>query len=216
MTQLTRTREQIAKFAKSIFDRGLTNGSTGNISVRMIDGSILVTPTGCSLGFLDPGDISHLDASGQLVDGDPPTKELPLHRAFYESRKGTGAVVHLHSTYATALSLIRDIDPDNVLPPVTPYAIMRMGKVKLLPFFLPGDPAMGQAVLDLGGKYSAILLANHGPVVAGATLETAVFAMEELEENAKLALLTRGVAINLLTPNEIANIVRSFKVDWDP
>lgn len=216
MTQLTRTREQIAKFAKSIFDRGLTNGSTGNISVRMIDGSILVTPTGCSLGFLDPGDISHLDASGQLVDGDPPTKELPLHRAFYESRKGTGAVVHLHSTYATALSLIRDIDPDNVLPPVTPYAIMRMGKVKLLPFFLPGDPAMGQAVRDLGGKYSAILLANHGPVVAGATLETAVFAMEELEENAKLALLTRGVAINLLTPNEIANIVRSFKVDWDP
>jgi ribulose-5-phosphate 4-epimerase/fuculose-1-phosphate aldolase len=212
---LSKTKEQITLFAKSIYDRGLTNGSTGNISVRLEDGGLLVTPTGSSMGFLDPDDICHLAADGMHISGKPPTKEMPLHSAFYDTRGQTGAVVHLHSSHATALSLLQDIDPDNVLPPVTPYAIMRMGKVKLLPFFLPGDPAMGEAVRGLAGKRSAVLLANHGPVVAGKSLEAAVFAMEELEENAKLALLTRGMPINLLTSAEVQTIVRTFDVDWD-
>jgi ribulose-5-phosphate 4-epimerase/fuculose-1-phosphate aldolase len=212
---LSATREQITRFAKSIYDRGLTNGSTGNISVRLEDGGLLVTPTGSSMGFLDPADICHLGPDGTHLSGLAPTKEMPLHAAFYDTRSQTGAVVHLHSTHATALSMLQDIDPDNVLPPVTPYAIMRMGKVRLLPFFLPGDPAMGEAVRGLAGKRSAVLLANHGPVVAGKSLEAAVFAMEELEENAKLALLTRGVPINMLTSAQVEDIVSRFDVEWD-
>ncbi len=212
---LTRQRDDIVRFAKSLYDRGLTNGSTGNISVRLDDGGLLVTPTGSSMGFLDPNDICHLGPDGTHLAGKPPTKEMPLHSAFYDTRSQTGAVVHLHSSHATALSLLKDVDPDNVLPPVTPYAIMRMGKVKLLPFFLPGDPAMGAAVRGLAGKRAAVLLANHGPVVAGKTLEAAVYAMEELEENAKLALLTRGMPINLLTTAQVARIVDRFDVEWD-
>jgi len=215
MSEITKARDQITLFAKSIYDRGLTNGSTGNISMRLSDGSLLVTPTGSAMGFLDPARISHLDTDGTLLAGDKPTKEMPLHSAFYDTRSATGAVVHLHSSHATALSLLKDIDPDNVLPPITPYAIMKMGKVKLLPFFMPGDPAMGDAVRGLAGKRSAVLLANHGPVVAGKTLEAAVFAMEELEENAKLALLTRGMPINMLTQAHVLQIVNTFDVDWD-
>lgn len=215
MSEITSARDRIAVFAKSIYDRGLTNGSTGNISMRLDDGNLLVTPTGSSMGFLDPARISHLGTDGRLIDGDPPTKEMPLHSAFYDTRSQTGAVVHLHSTHATALSLLPETDPDNVLPPITPYAIMRMGKVKLLPFFMPGDPAMGQAVRGLAGKRSAVLLANHGPVVAAATLEAAVFSMEELEENAKLALLTRGMPINLLTASQIEQIVQTYNIDWE-
>lgn len=193
MTEASKLREQICLLAKSLFDRGLTYGSSGNISARLSDGSILVTPTGTSMGFLDPARISHMDASFQLISGDAPTKEVPLHSAFYDTRANTGAVVHLHSTHSTALSMLPDVDPDSVLPPLTPYSLMRVGKVKLLPFFLPGDPEMGAAVRGLAGKRSAVLLANHGPVVAGRELEATVFAMEELEETARLAILLRGM-----------------------
>lgn len=214
MTEISKMREDICLLAKSMFDRGLTCGSSGNISARLSDGSVLVTPTGRSMGFLDPAQISHLDENFQLLSGDPPTKETPLHSAFYDTRTGTGAVVHLHSTHSTALSMMPDVDPDCVLPPLTPYSIMRVGKVKLLPFFLPGDPAMGDAVRGLAGKRSAVLLANHGPVVAGKDLWAAVFAMEELEETAKLALLTRGLEPRGLTYADVAQIARKFDVDW--
>lgn len=214
MSAEARLREAICTHARSIFARGLTGGASGNISVRLPDGGLLVTPTGSSMGALDPARLSHFDASGHLIGGDAPTKEMPLHSAFYETRQPTGAVVHLHSTHSVALSMLPEVDPDNVLPPLTPYAIMRLGKVKLLPVYLPGDPAMGEAVRGLAGRRSAILLANHGPVVAGATLEAATFAMEELEETAKLALLTRGLSPRLLTVAQIAAIVERFKVDW--
>lgn len=214
MSEETRLREEICLLAKSMFDRGLTCGSSGNISARLSDGSILVTPTGQAMGFLDPARISLLDPSFCLISGDPPTKETPLHSAFYDTRSGTGAVVHLHSSHAVALSMLPDIDPDNVLPPLTPYAIMRLGKVKLLPVFLPGDPAMGDAVRGLAGKRSAVLLANHGPVVAGRDIWAAVFAMEELEEAAKLALLTRSCHPGMLSEHQIADVVRRFNVDW--
>ncbi len=152
MSEIARTREQIATYAKSMFDRGLTHGSTGNISARLSDGSLLVTPTGSSMGFLDPARISHLSEKGALNSGDKPTKEIPLHAAFYETRHRTGAVVHLHSCHSVALSLLPEIDPDNVLPPLTAYGIMLLGKVRLLPFFVPGDPAMGDAVRGLAGN----------------------------------------------------------------
>jgi len=214
MTEATKAREEITRFAQSLFERGLTCGASGNISVRLSDGSVLVTPTGSAMGFLDPAQISHLGTDGALLSGEPPTKEMPLHSAFYDTRPGTGAVVHLHPTYAVALSMLPDVDPENALPPLTPYTIMRLGKVKLLPFFLPGDAAMGDAVRALDGRYSAVLLANHGPVVAGKELAATVYAMEELEETAKLAVITRTLNPTPLTDAQINDIVRRFDVDY--
>lgn len=215
MTGETRLRELICTLAASIFARGLTGGASGNISARTDDGGLLVTPTGASFGRLDPARLSRFDAAGRLTDGDPPTKEMPLHTAFYDTRSTAGAVVHLHSTHSVALSMLPDTDPENVLPPLTPYAIMRLGRVKLLPIFLPGDPAMGAAVRGLAGKRAAVLLANHGPVVAGRDVEAAVNAMEELEETARLALLTRGCSPRLLDAAQIAAVVEKFDVEWD-
>jgi len=214
MSEIAKSRDQIASYAKSMFDRGLTHGSTGNISARLSDGSLLVTPTGSSMGFLDPARISHISEKGELLSGDRPTKEIPLHAAFYETRHQTGAVVHLHSCHSVALSLLPEIDPDNVLPPLTAYGIMLLGKVRLLPFFVPGDPAMGEAVRGLAGKHAAVLLANHGPVVAGKTLEAAVNAMEELEASAKLALLLRGANATALNEDQINQVVNRFDVEW--
>jgi ribulose-5-phosphate 4-epimerase/fuculose-1-phosphate aldolase len=208
-------REDICFWAASMFNRGLTGGASGNISVRTEDGGLLVTPTGVSMGRLDPARLSRFDAKGQHIGGDAPTKEMPLHAAFYETRKSAGAVVHLHSTHSVALSMLPDTDPENVLPPLTPYAVMRVGKVALLPFFLPGDAAMGDALRGLGGKRSAVLLANHGPVVASKDLEAAVFAMEELEETAKLALLLRGHSPRALDDDQINALVRKFDLEWD-
>ncbi|SMF75486.1 Ribulose-5-phosphate 4-epimerase/Fuculose-1-phosphate aldolase [Tistlia consotensis] len=208
-------REAICGFAKSLFERGLTSGASGNISARLPDGGLLVTPTGSSFRDLDPARLSRFDAAGTLVEGDRPTKEMALHGAFYETRPGrTGAVVHLHSTHSVALSLLPETDPENALPPLTAYAVMKLGKVKLLPYFRPGDPAMGDAVRGLAGKRSAVLLANHGPVVAGKDLEAAVYAMEELEETARLALLLRGCNPRLLTGAQIADVVTTFDVEW--
>jgi len=215
MTEEARLREQICLLAKSMFDRGLTGGSTGNISARTADGGLLVSPTGTSFGRLDPGRLSRFDAAGGLIDGDPPTKEMPLHSAFYATRSTAGAVVHLHSCHSVALSMMPDADEDNFLPPLTPYALMKLGRVKLLPFFVPGDPAMGEAVRGLAGRRSAVMLANHGPVVAGKDVEAACNAIEELEDTARLAMLTRGHAPRALTEDQIATVVDRFDVEWD-
>jgi len=215
MTPEAALREQICLLAKSMFDRGLTGGSTGNISARTEDGGLLVSPTGTSFGRLDPARLSRFDASGKLIDGDKPTKEMPLHSAFYDTRSSAGAVVHLHSCHAVALSLMPDADEDNFLPPLTPYGIMKLGKVKLLPFFLPGDPAMGEAVRGLAGKRSAVMLANHGPVVAGKDVEAACNAIEELEDTARLAMLTWGLTPRMLTEAEQQDLITRFNVEWD-
>jgi ribulose-5-phosphate 4-epimerase/fuculose-1-phosphate aldolase len=215
MTAEARLREQICLLAKSMFDRGLTGGSTGNISARTEDGGLLVSPTGTSFGRLDPGRLSRFDAKGTLIDGDKPTKEMPLHTAFYDTRSTAGAVVHLHSCHSVALSMMPDADEDNFLPPLTPYGIMKLGKVKLLPFFLPGDPAMGAAVRGLAGKRSAVMLANHGPVVAGKDVEAACNAIEELEDTARLAMLTRGLSPRALTDTQVRDLVTKFDVEWD-
>ena len=208
-------REQMCLLAKSMFDRGLTGGSTGNISARTPDGGLLVSPTGTSFGRLDPARLSHFDATGRLIDGDPPTKEMPLHTAFYDTRSAAVAVVHLHTCHAVALSMMPDIDPDYFLPPLTPYAIMKLGKVKLLPFFRPGDLAMGAAVRGLAGKRTAVMLANHGPVVAGKVIEAACHAFEELEDTATLAMLLRGLPARMLSDAQITDLVTHFDVEWE-
>ncbi|NVO28610.1 aldolase [Donghicola sp. C2-DW-16] len=215
MTEETKLREEMCLLAKSLFDRGLTGGSTGNISARTPDGGLLVSPTGTSFGRLDPARLSRFDASGTLIGGDKPTKEMPLHSAFYETRNKTGAVVHLHSCHSVAWSLMPEVDEDNFLPPLTPYAIMKLGKVKLLPFFIPGDPAMGDAVRGLAGKRSAVMLANHGPVVAAKDVESACNAIEELEDTARLAILMRGYDAKMLSPEMVQQIVTKYDVEWD-
>jgi len=211
----TALRELICTLAKSMFDRGLTGGSTGNISARTEDGGLLVSPTGTSFGRLDPARLSRFNTSGQLIDGDPPTKEMPLHAAFYDTRSTAGAVVHLHSCHSVALSMMPDADADNFLPPFTPYAIMKLGKVKLLPFFRPGDPAMGAAVRGLAGKRSAVMLANHGPVVAAKDIEAACNAIEELEDTARLAMMMRGLNARMLSNAQVDDLITHFNVEWD-
>ena len=210
----TQLREQICLLAKSMFDRGLTGGSTGNISARTEDGGLLVSPTGTSFGRLDPARLSRFDADGALIDGDAPTKEMPLHSAFYDTRSSAGAVVHLHACHSVAWSMMPDADEDNFLPPLTPYAIMKLGRVKLLPFYLPGDPAMGEAVRGLAGKRSAVMLANHGPVVAGKDIEAACNAIEELEDTARLAMMTRGMSVRGLSERDVQNLISRFDVEW--
>ncbi|WP_213949018.1 aldolase [Luteibacter sp. dw_328] len=206
----SRLREQICLFARSMFERGLTHGSSGNISAVLDDGGLLMTPTDASLGFLDPARLSRFDAQGRFVDGDKPTKEAPLHKALYESRTGSGAVVHLHSTHAVALSMLPGLDPSSVLPPLTPYYVMRVGDTALIPYHRPGDPAVADAIRGLAGRYASVLLANHGPVVAGTSLAAAVNAMEELEETAKLHMLLRGLDPRILSPSQVDDLSRAF------
>ena len=211
-------RETMCRLAASLFERGLTHGSTGNISARTADGGLLVSPTGTSFGRLDPARLSRFDADGAFVEGDRPTKEMPLHAAFYDTRVSCGAVVHLHSTHSVALSMMPEYgggEANDFLPPLTPYAVMRLGRVRLLPFFLPGDAAMGEAVRGLAGRRSAVMLANHGPVVAGRDVEAAVNAVEELEETARLAMLTRGLNPRALTDAQLKDVVTTFDVEWD-
>ncbi|HRJ69063.1 MAG TPA: aldolase [Beijerinckiaceae bacterium] len=202
-------RDSMVRLAKSLFERGFTVGSSGNISARLDDG-MLITPTNSCLGFLDPARISKLDAGGRHLAGDKPSKEVFLHRAFYETRPAAGAVVHLHSTYATAISCLAESDADDCIPPLTPYVVMRVGRVRLLPYVRPGDPAMGDMIRALEGRHAAVLLANHGPVVSARDLESAVFAAEELEETARLVLLLRGHPTRRLTQAQVEELSRVF------
>lgn len=198
-------REEICRVAKSMFDRGLTHGSSGNISVRLEDGWLL-TPTGSSLATLDPARLSKLDWQGALISGDKPSKETFLHMAMYEERvhANANAVIHLHSTHSVAVSVLADVDPADVLPPITAYYVMRVGSLPLVPYFAPGDLQLADAVRRFAGKHHALLLANHGPVVAGSTLAAAADATEELEETAKLFLLLQGRRIRALDAVEVA------------
>jgi 3-dehydro-4-phosphotetronate decarboxylase len=212
MSDETKLRDSIARIGASLFNRGLTAGSSGNISVRLPDGGWLMTPTNASLGDLDPARLAHFDAEGHLVSGDAPTKEAFLHFSMYGERAEAGAVVHLHSTHATAVSILRDIDPSEVMPALTAYYIMRVGRLPLVPYFAPGDPDLAHAVRALASRHHAVLLANHGPVVAGTTLENAQYATEELEETARLFLLLQSRAIRTLTPEQVADLRVRFKL----
>lgn len=204
-----KAREDIAVLAKSLFDRGYGCGSSGNISMRLDDG-VLITPTNSSMGRLDPERIAKVGDDGTHLAGDKPSKEEFLHLAMYEERPEMQAVVHLHSTHSVAVSCIADIDPEDVLPPVTAYHVMRVGRCPLVPYFAPGDKALADAVRKTARHSHAMLLANHGPVVAGKSLEAAVYAAEELEETAKLFLMLRAEKTRFLTQAQVADLMVRF------
>jgi len=207
----TQLREDICRLGASIYERGLTHGSTGNVSAKCDDGWLL-TPTGSNLGRLDPARLSKLDWKGQLVSGDAPSKEAFLHLTMYEERAKNAAVVHLHSTHSVAVSVLEDVDPADVLPPLTAYYVMRIGSLPLVPYYAPGDMALAQAVRRFAGKHHAVLLANHGPVVAGSSLAVAADAVEELEATAKLFLLLRHEKVRCLTPDQVADLRKKYPV----
>jgi 3-dehydro-4-phosphotetronate decarboxylase len=209
----TRLRDDIVRVGASLFDRGLTAGSSGNISVRLPDGGWLMTPTNACLGTLDPERLARFDASGRHLSGDAPTKEAFLHFSMYGERAGAGSVVHLHSAHATAVSILRDIDPADVLPALTAYYVMRVGRLPLVPYFAPGDPDLAHAVRALAGRHHAVLLANHGPVVAGTSLTDAQYAAEELEETARLFLLLQSHALRTLTPEQVVDLRKRFNLN---
>jgi len=204
------TRRLLVELAASLFARGFSVGSAGNISVRLDDG-YLITPTNSSFGRLDPARLSRLDADFRHVDGELPSKEVFMHRAFYLARRDAGAVVHLHSTMATAVACLPDVDRANPIPPLTPYFVMRVGRsMPVVEYFRPGDPAMEPAIHGAARDARAVLLANHGPVMSGKTLIDAVYAAEELEEAAKLYLLLRGAAPRLLAPGQVDDLLTTF------
>lgn len=204
-------REAVVRWGRSLFERRFTVGSSGNISVRLEDGYI-VTPTNSCLGFLEADSLSRLDASGGHVSGNAPTKELPLHFAYYEARPAARAVVHLHSTYATALSCLADTDKADAMAPITPYMVMRVGRVPVIDYVRPGSAEIAPLIRAKATEHSAVLLANHGPVVAGPSLEAAVYTIEELEETAKLLLVTRGMNVRHLDAGQVADLERNFRL----
>jgi ribulose-5-phosphate 4-epimerase/fuculose-1-phosphate aldolase len=202
-------RDALCRLGRSLFERGLTHGSTGNLSIRT-DAGFLMTPTGSSLGTLDPARLALLDAAGVHVRGDPPTKEALLHLAMYRERPRDRAVVHLHSIHSVAVSVLADADPANVLPPLTAYYAMRIGTLPLVPYFAPGDVALADAVAGFASRHHAMLLSNHGPVVSGASLDAAADAIEELEATARLWLLVRHEAVRPLDAAALADLGRRF------
>ncbi len=213
MSNESHARDEICRVGASLFQRGLTFGSTGNISVRLSEGDFLMTPTNVSLGALDPAKLSRFDVTGRFVDGDPSTKEAFLHFGMYGQRPDARAVVHLHSTHSVAVSILADVDPADVLPPLTAYFVMRVGRLPLVPYFPPGDEALAKAVEKLAGRHHAVLLANHGPVVAGSSLANAQFATEELEETAKLFLMLRSQPIRPLSSEQVNELRRRYNLD---
>lgn len=202
-------RERLCATARSLHERGLTHGSTGNVSLRCGEGW-LMTPTGSTLGSLDPATLSLLDPAGRHIGGHVPTKEQFLHLAMYRERPGSGAVIHLHATHSVGVSVLEDVNPEDVLPPMTAYYVMRVGTLPLVPYHPPGDPGLAEAVRALAGRHHALLLANHGPIVAGTDLAAAADAVEELEATARLHLLLQGRRIRTLTPDQVAELRRRF------
>jgi len=198
-------REEICGLGRSIFERGLTHGSTGNISARCADGWLL-TPTGSNLGRLDPARLAKLDWQGKRISGDLPSKENFLHLAMYQERERNQAVIHLHATHSVAVSVLEEIDPADALPPLTAYYVMRIGSLPLVPYYAPGDMQLAQAVRGFAGRHHALLLANHGPVVAGTSLAAAADAVEELEATARLYLLLQGRRVRALTAEQVADV----------
>jgi len=203
-------REQLAALGASLFQRGFSVGSAGNISVRLPDG-YLMTPTNSCLGRLEPARISKLGPDWAHLSGDKPSKEVFMHRAVLTARPEAGAVVHLHSTHATAIACIATPGETAPIPPLTPYFVMRIGRaLPVIPYYRPGDGAMEPAIHAASKSAKAVLLANHGPVVSGKTLEDAVHAAEELEEAARLALLLRGAGARELTPAQVDDLLSTF------
>ncbi len=210
MTQTEQqTREEMTHLCRSLFTRGFSVGTAGNVSVQVEDG-LLMSPTNTRLNELEPDRIAKIDHDGQHISGDKPSKEQFLHQAFYQTRASCGAVVHLHSTWATALSCASDTDPEDCIPAITPYVVMRVGRVKMVPYVKPGDKRAGELIHQLNGQCAAVLLANHGPVVSGRDLRSAVNAAEELEETAKLVMALKDRPVRHLTADQLEELNVTF------
>lgn len=203
-------KQKIVQYAASMFNRGLTSGASANMSVR-IDQGWVITPTNTCFGFLDEARLAVVDHDGNLISGDKPSKEFLLHKVIYEKRPEDQCVIHLHSTYATALSCLPCDDIFNSVPTYTPYLTMRLGPIATIPYFSPGDGQLVDAVSDVAAKHPGVLMANHGPIVSAKSVEDALYGMEELEESCKIALLLRSENANKLTAQEIETLATRFK-----
>lgn len=210
MLNETNAKQKIITYAASIFNRGLTSGASANMSVR-IDKGWVITPTNTCFGFLDPDTLAVVDREGNLISGDRPSKEFLLHKAIYEKRPEDNCVIHLHSTYATAISCLPCDDISNSVPTYTPYLTMRLGPIATVPYFSPGDSKLVDAVAEVAADHPGVLMANHGPIVSGKTVEDALYGMEELEESCKIALLLKGNDANKLSEAEITELANRFK-----
>ncbi len=189
MSDESRIREQICATGASLYQRGYTVGAAGNISARLHDGW-LITPTDACLGRLDPAELSKVDAGGQWVSGAKPSKTLVLHRGIYGNDAQARAVIHTHSTHLVALTLSGVWREDEVLPPITPYQVMKVGRIPLIRYRRPGDPQAAAEVAAQAAQVRGALFERLGPVVWERSVEQASHVLEELEETARLWLMT--------------------------
>ncbi|MFE8146928.1 aldolase [Brenneria goodwinii] len=199
-------RDEMVRLGASFFQRGYATGSAGNLSLLLDDGTLLATPTGSCLGELEADRLSKVSMSGEWISGDKPSKEISFHLSIYRNSQECKAIVHLHSTYLTAFSCLEGLDPQDAIKPFTPYVVMRVGQVPVVPYYCPGDARLGEDLAKLASHYRAFLLANHGPVVTGKDLRAAADNMEELEETAKLIFILGDRRIRYLTAKEIAEL----------
>lgn len=205
-------REDMVRYARSMFERGYSSGGAGNISLKLPDGNILATPTNSSFGDLDADELSKVSMQGELLSGQKASKEVLMHLAMYRQHPHCGGIVHLHSPWLTALSCLPGIDPENALPPITPYYVMRVGKLPVVPYIRPGSPIIAEHVEKLAAEHNAILLANHGPIISGKTIREAVFNAEELEETAKLYFMLKPFGMNTLTQENVEELNATFNM----
>lgn len=205
-------REDMVRYARSMFERGYSSGGAGNISLKLPDGNILATPTNSSFGDLDAEELSKVTMEGALLSGQKASKEVLMHLAMYRQRPQCGGIVHLHSPWLTALSCLPGIDPENALPPITPYYVMRVGKLPVVPYIRPGSPLIAEHVEKLAGEHNAILLANHGPIISGKNIREAVFNAEELEETARLYFMLKPFGMNTLTTENVDELNATFNM----
>ncbi len=198
--------QELIHMGAYLSQKGYIAGSAGNLSVKAEDGHIICTPTNSNLAALKQKEVSLLAPSGELIEGHPPTKEVSFHKAIYAKYKKAGAVIHLHSTYLTALSCLNNLDKNNVIKAFTPYVVMRLGQVPLIPYFKPGSTQIAEAIEGLSDNISGFLMANHGVTVFGKNMKEACHKFEELEETAKLYFLLKGHDIRYLTDSEIEEL----------
>ena len=205
-------RHELVRYARSLFERGYSSGGAGNISLKLADNTVLATPTNSSFGDLDADTLSKVTQEGEHISGEKPSKEILMHLAIYRQRPQCGAIVHLHSPWLTALSCLPGLDPANALPPVTPYYVMRVGKLPVIPYIRPGSPRIADEVEKLAVDHNAMLLANHGPIISGKNIREAVFNAEELEETAKLYFILKPFGMNTLTTENVDELNALFNM----
>lgn len=199
-------REEMVRLGASFFQRGYATGSAGNISLLLPDGNLLATPTGSCFGELQADRLSKVSLNGEWISGDKPSKEVIFHRALYQNNPACKAVIHLHCTYLTALSCLEGLDMANAIKPFTPYVVMRVGQIPVVPYYRPGDTRLAEELAKLAPNYKAFLLANHGPVVTGENLREAANNTEEMEDAAKLIFTLTNRPIRYLTDDEVAEL----------